>query len=107
MKSFVYLFAAAAALPLCYAPAQASPERATQSCCMARHDTEKKKLGPSFKDISTKYRMGLGCGKDDSTAMLADSILKGSRDKWGKVPMPPQKIPAADAQALSKWILGC
>lgn len=105
MKTLLALIAVA--LPLSIAPAHASPELATKSRCMACHDMEKKKLGPSFKDISTKYKMGLGCGKDDATAMLTEGILKGSKGKWGKVPMPAQKIPPADAQALSKWILGC
>ncbi|MDA8256607.1 MAG: cytochrome C [Betaproteobacteria bacterium] len=103
------LFAAviALALPLYVAPVHASPELAAKSKCMACHDVEKKKLGPSFKDISTKYKMGLGCGKGDAEAMLTEGILKGSKGKWGKIPMPAQKIPPADAQTLSKWILGC
>ena len=105
MKPFVALIAIA--LPLFIAPAHASAELAAKSKCMACHDAEKKKLGPSFKDISNKYKMGLGCGKGDAEAMLADSILKGSKGKWGKIPMPAQKIPPADAQTLSKWILGC
>ena len=105
MKAFIALFAIV--LPLSTAPTHASQELATKSRCMTCHDMEKKKLGPSFKDISTKYKMGLGCGKDDATAMLTESILKGTKDKWGKVPMPAQKIPPADAQTLSKWILGC
>jgi cytochrome c len=37
--------------------------------------------------------------------MLADGMLKGAKGKWGKIPMPPQKIAPADAQKLSKWIL--
>ena len=105
MKSFVALIAIAA--PLCIAPAHGSPELATKSRCMSCHQLDKKLLGPSFKEISTKYKMGLGCGKGDAEAMLAESILKGSTGKWGKIPMPPQKIPPADAQTLSKWILGC
>ena len=105
MKPLIAL--TAVLLPLGFMPVHASPELATKNHCMACHDMEKKKLGPSYKDISTKYKMGLGCGKDGSTAMLTESILHGSKDKWGKVPMPPQKIPPADAQALSKWILGC
>jgi len=103
------LFAAviALALPLYVAPVHASPELAAKSKCMACHDVEKKKLGPSFKDISTKYKMGLGCGKGDAEATLTEGILKGSKGKWGKIPMPAQKSPPADAQTLSKWILGC
>jgi len=105
MKPFVALIVIA--LPLSIAPAHASPELAAKSRCMACHDLEKKKLGPSFKDISTKYKMGLGCGKGDAEAILTESILKGAKGKWGKIPMPAQNIPPADAQTLSKWILGC
>jgi len=106
MKTFA-AWIIVAALPLGIAPVHASPELAAKSNCMACHDMQKKKMGPSFTEISTKYKMGLGCGKGDSEAMLTDSILKGSKDKWGKIPMPAQKIPPADAQTLSKWILGC
>lgn len=105
MKFFAALMAIV--LPLGFAPAHASLELATKSHCMSCHGVDQKKLGPAFKDISAKYKMGLGCAKDDGTAMLADSIMKGSRDKWGKIPMPPQKIPAEDAKTLAKWILGC
>jgi len=105
MKPFVALIVIA--LPLSIAPAHASPELAAKSRCMACHDLEKKKLGPSFKDISTKYKMGLGCGKGDAEAMLTESILKGAKGKWGKIPMPAQNILPTDAQTLSKRILGC
>jgi cytochrome c len=37
--------------------------------------------------------------------MLADGIMKGVKGKWGKIPMPAQKISPEDAKALSKWIL--
>jgi cytochrome c len=105
MKPLVALIVIA--LPLCIAPAHASPELAAKSKCMACHQVDKKMLGPSFNDISAKYKMGLGCGKDDAEDMLTEGILKGSKGKWGKIPMPPQKIPKEDAKALSKWILGC
>ncbi|MFP5410462.1 MAG: c-type cytochrome [Gammaproteobacteria bacterium] len=93
--------------PLAVAPAHASPELAAKSKCMSCHSVDKKMLGPSFNDISAKYKMGLGCGKDDAAAMLTESILKGTKNKWGKIPMPPQKIPAEDAKTLAKWILAC
>jgi cytochrome c len=100
MKAFVALIAIAA--PLCFAPAHASVELATKSKCMACHDVEKKKMGPSFKDMAAKYK-----GEAGAEAMLTEGILKGSKGKWGKIPMPAQKIPPEDAEALSKWILGC
>lgn len=98
MKPLVALIAIT--LPLCFAPAHASPELAAKSKCMMCHDVEKKKMGPSFKDISAKYK-----GDKTSEAMLADGILKGVKGKWGKVPMAAQKVTPADAQLLSKWIL--
>jgi len=41
---------------------------------MSCHQLDKKVLGPSFKEVSTKYKMGLGCGKGDAEAMLTESI---------------------------------
>lgn len=98
MKQFVALIAIA--LPLSFAPAHASQELATKSKCMTCHSVDKKMMGPSFKDISAKYK-----GDKAAEAMLADSIVKGVKGKWGKVPMPAQKVAPADAQALSKWVL--
>jgi cytochrome c len=37
-------------------PAHASVELATKSKCMACHDVDKKKMGPTFKDIAAKYK---------------------------------------------------
>ena len=98
MKTLVALIAIAA--PLCFAPAHAGVELATKSKCMACHDVEKKKMGPTFKDMAAKYK-----GDAGAEAMLTDGILNGVKGKWGKIPMPAQKISAEDAQALSKWIL--
>lgn len=81
-------------------PAQASPELASKSKCMTCHQVDKKVLGPSFKEIAAKYK-----GDKTAEAMLAESIVKGAKGKWGKIPMPPQKVSPADATALSKWIL--
>jgi cytochrome c len=98
MKTLVALIAIAA--PLCFSPAHASVELATKSKCMACHDVEKKKMGPTFKDMAAKYK-----GEAGAEAVLTDGILNGVKGKWGKIPMPAQKISPEDAQALSKWIL--
>ncbi len=87
-------------LALVALPAQASPDLANKSKCMTCHQVDKKVLGPSFKDISAKYK-----GQKTAEAMLADSIVKGSKGKWGAIPMPVQKVSPADAKTLSKWIL--
>lgn len=98
MKTFAVLTVLAASLTVL--PAVASVELATKSKCMTCHDVEKKKMGPSFKEIGAKYK-----GQADAEAMLTAAQLKGVKGKWGKIPMPAQKIPEADAAALSKWML--
>jgi cytochrome c len=81
--------------------AQASAKLAASHKCTACHDVSKKMVGPTFKDVAAKYKT-----QEGAEAMLAESIAKGSKRKWGKVPMPPQpKVKPADAQALAKWIL--
>lgn len=98
MKTFVVLTALAAAVAAM--PATASVELSTKSKCMTCHDVEKKKMGPTFKEIAAKYK-----GDKNAEATLVDSMLKGAKGKWGKIPMPAQKIPEADAHALAKWML--
>lgn len=98
MKHFAVLFALS--VSVAYAPAHASQELAAKSKCMTCHQVEKKVMGPAFKQIAAKYKSQAG-----AEALLADSLLKGSKGKWGKVPMPPQKVAPADAQKLAKWVL--
>jgi cytochrome c len=89
-----------ASAPLLSAPALASADLANKAKCMTCHDVAKKKMGPSFKEISAKYK-----GQKGADKMLSDSIVKGAKGKWGKIPMPAQKVSPADAATLSKWIL--
>lgn len=88
------------ALPLYAASALASSELAAKSKCMTCHQVDKKVLGPAFKQVASKYK-----GQKNAEALLVGSMLKGSKAKWGKIPMPPQNIAPKDALALSKWIL--
>lgn len=96
MKSLIVLsLFAAVSLPV-----HASPELAVKNKCMTCHQVDKKGLGPSFKDIAAKYK-----AQKTAPAMLVEAMTKGVKGKWGKIPMPAQKVSPADAQALSKWIL--
>jgi cytochrome c len=82
-------------------PAQASDALAKKHNCLACHTTDKKMVGPSYKDVAAKYR-----GDGAAAAKLADKVKKGSQGVWGQVPMPPNAtVPDADVQALVKWIL--
>lgn len=84
------------------APAMADQALAASKNCMACHAVEKKLVGPSFKDIATKY-----AGQGDATAKLAGKIVKGGSGVWGPVPMPANnQVSEADAQKLATWVLG-
>jgi len=73
---------------------------ADQKGCLACHDVDKKRVGPSFVDIAERYR-----GKEGAIAELVESITKGSMGKWGSIPMTPQPVTREEAQKLSEWIL--
>ena len=66
----------------------ASADLAKKNGCVACHDAAAKNKG-----------------NKDAEKALADAIVKGSKDKYGKIPMPPQAKASADAAALAKWIM--
>lgn len=81
-------------------PVAADEAMAKKNMCMSCHSVDKKLMGPSFKEIAAKYK-----GDKNAEATLAESIVKGVKGKFGKVPMPPQAKAAGDAPALAKWIM--
>ena len=86
---------------LAAAPAAASEELAKKHACFACHATDKKLVGPSYKDVAAKYRSEKG-----ADAKLFDKVKKGGTGVWGTIPMPPNAaVPDADVKTLVKWIL--
>jgi len=86
---------------LAAAPAAANEELAKKHGCFACHATDKKLVGPSYKDVAAKYRADKG-----AEAKLFDKVKKGGTGAWGTVPMPPNgHVPDADIKALVKWVL--
>ena len=82
-------------------PARASEELAKKHACFACHATDKKLVGPSYKDVAAKYRTDKG-----AAAKLFEKVKKGGTGVWGQVPMPPNAaVPDADIRALVKWVL--
>ena len=82
-------------------PALADMALATTKNCMACHAVDKKLVGPSYKDIATKY-----AGQADAADKLANKVVKGGSGAWGPVPMPANaQINDADAKKLVAWIL--
>lgn len=80
--------------------AQASEALAKAKNCMACHSAERKIVGPSYKEITAKR-----AGEKGAEASLAAKIKNGSKDEWGKVPMPPNALSDAEAATLAKWVL--
>ena len=82
-------------------PALADMALATAKNCMACHAVDKKLVGPSYKDIATKY-----AGQADAVDKLAGKVVKGGSGAWGPVPMPANaQVNDADAKKLVAWIL--
>ena len=92
--------AALAALAAAPAFAQDGQALANKSGCLACHAVDKKIVGPSYKDVAAKYR-----GDKAAEAKLVEKVKKGGSGVWGPIPMPPNNVSDADAQALVKWIL--
>jgi len=66
--------------------------------CVTCHAVDRKLVGPSFKDISSKYQ-----GKAD---YVAKKIKSGGKGVWGPIPMPAQpNLSDAQAKELADWIL--
>lgn len=97
MKSLVILSLALVASPAAFA----SPDLAQKKNCMACHATDKKLVGPAYKDVAAKY------AKDkDAYKKLAEKIIKGGSGVWGPVPMPANsQVTPAEAETLAKWVL--
>jgi cytochrome c len=91
MKSIVMVAVVAAGLGLAGA-ANASEDLAKKSGCMTCHDVATKKMGPSFKDISAKYK-----GKAGAEATVVANLKAGKGH-------PAVKTSDADTATLVKWI---
>lgn len=68
--------------------------------CQSCHSTDKKLVGPTFREIARKY-----AGSAGAATALADKIQNGSTGAWGPIPMPPNSVPGGDLSAIVQWIL--
>jgi cytochrome c len=83
------------------APAFADQALATSKNCMACHAVGQKMVGPSYKDVATKY-----ASDGEAVKKLAVKIQKGSQGAWGPVPMPANpQVNEAEAAKLAAWVL--
>ena len=90
-------------LGLCLAaPAMASKELAQAKNCLGCHAVDNKVVGPSFKEVATKY-----AGDKGAASALASKIIAGGGGVWGAIPMPANpQVKEAEAKKLVAWILG-
>ncbi|CAN0539313.1 unnamed protein product, partial [Laminaria digitata] len=75
---------------------------ATANQCLACHQVGVTSVGPSYLDVSLKYR-----SQQNASEYLHNKLKTGGAGVWGEVPMPPQialKPEAADK--LVSAILG-
>lgn len=95
MKALITLLAVAAV-----SPAFANADLAAKKNCLACHATDKKLVGPAYKDVAAKY-----AGQKDAVAKLAEKIQKGGAGVWGQVPMPANQVTPDEAKQLATWVL--
>jgi len=73
----------------------------TGNACVACHTLDKRVVGPSFREVATKF-----AGDGDAAGKLAKKIREGGAGNWGNVPMPPHpQLSDADLQQMVGWIL--
>ena len=69
--------------------------------CTGCHSVESKVVGPAFRDVARRYATDAR-----GAAQLPFKIRDGSQGTWGQIPMPPNpSVSAADAEALTRWVL--
>jgi len=95
-NNWLLLLAGLAIVPV----AQAAEDLAKAKNCMTCHSLQKKIVGPSYQEIAAKR-----AGEKGAVDLLAGKIKNGSKDEWGKVPMPANQVSDDEAKALAKWVL--
>jgi cytochrome c len=71
------------------------------SDCKACHSVDKKSIGPTYREVSLKYK-----GKSTAQQSLAKKVIAGGSGVWGDVPMAAHpQLSADDAAEMVKYIL--
>lgn len=100
MKLFIVLAAGVLAAGPALANDKEKEALAKKHNCLACHTTDKKLVGPSYKDVAKKYK------GQNVAAKLQEKVKKGGQGVWGPVPMPPNPaVPDKDVKELVEWIL--
>ncbi len=91
---------AVVAATLVAVPARADEALAQKHGCLACHSVDKKSVGPSYKEIASKYK------GQNAQVKLEEKVKKGGTGVWGPVPMAPNpNVPDGDVKKLVAWIV--
>lgn len=114
MKSIVgSMIAVAGLMVAANVMAEEMPALAKKLHCTACHSIEKRKVGPAWRDISSKYKGETRYTYDGKDYPLLEGLVmkvsKGGRGNWGTMPMPANDESGAkkgELTELVKFILG-
>jgi len=103
MKSSILSMVAAASLIISGASLAADMPAAGKAKCNMCHAIDKKVVGPSYMNISAKYK-----GDKDAAGKIAAHITSGGAFGWKLGNMPPKGMGAneADIKSMSEYIAG-
>ena len=74
---------------------------ARRKACLSCHAVERRLVGPSLREIGTRYR-----ARPDAEPYLLERLRRGGSGAWGSISMPPNPdLAEGDAVALIRWIL--
>ena len=81
--------------------AMANPQIAKANKCFECHSLDKRIIGPTIREIATKYQ-----GQAGAESRLAEKVRKGSVGVWGTTPMQAYPdMPQKDIDAVVQWML--
>lgn len=103
MKSNILSMVAIASLVIAGSSLAADMPAAGKAKCGTCHAVDKKVIGPSYMDISAKYK-----GEKDPAAKIAANVTKGGSFGWKMGVMPSKGMAANDAEikSMSEYIAG-
>jgi len=94
-------FSLLAVSALLASPSWADMALATSKNCVSCHHTDRKLVGPAYKEVAKRY-----ANDPLALAALTTKIQKGGSGVWGVVPMPANpQVSEAEAQKLAAWVL--
>ncbi len=103
MKSIIVSMVAAAGLIIAGSALAVDMPAEGKAKCGACHAVDKKVVGPSFMDVSAKYK-----GDKEAASKIAANVTKGGAFGWKLGSMPAKGMGANDAEikSMSEFIAG-